>query len=313
MLDIRQLEAKVEETYPRLGPQLKRAARFVLAAPSDVALYPLRQVAERAAVAPTTFVRLAEQLGFSSYKTLRDCVRETLRSGSERYAAHVQELLSHRAEGFERLYRETANTLSGNIREAFATIPSDRIEAAGRLLGRARRIYILGLRANYSAAFYFDYVLRTFTSNTVLLEDRLGMMIDELGRIGSRDVLLAISYEPYAIEAVKAVEYSVAAGARVIAFTDNAVSPITPGAEHVFVVPTGSTSFYNSLIPTIAILEALICYLAARGGSKTVDRVKEEFARRDRFGVYWHDGGRRRSQPARPRQTRAADKDTRKG
>jgi hypothetical protein len=79
------------------------------------------------------------------------------------------------------------------------------------------------------------------------------------------------------------------------------------------VVPTSSTSFYNSLIPTIAILEALICYLAARGGSKTVERVKEEFARRDRFGVYWHDGGRRRDRSARPRQTLAADKGTQKG
>jgi len=32
-----------------------------------------------------------------------------------------------------------------------------------------------------------------------------------------------------------------------------------------------------------------VCYLAARGGQKTVDRVKNEFARREEWGIYWQD------------------------
>ncbi|MEJ0069042.1 MAG: SIS domain-containing protein [Pseudomonadota bacterium] len=126
----------------------------------------------------------------------------------------------------------------------------------------------MGLRGNYSAAFYFHYVGRIFIDNLYLLDDRLGMLIDDLGGIGPRDALLAISFEPYALEAVKATQHGAAAGAAVVAITDTAVSPIAEIAREVLLVPTGSTSFYQSLIPTISILESLLCCLAAKGGEE---------------------------------------------
>jgi DNA-binding MurR/RpiR family transcriptional regulator len=292
MSGVQEVERRIEGVYAELGPQLRRAARFVLRAPADVALYPLRAIAERAEVAPTTLVRLAQQIGFDSYKSFRDAFRDTLRSGAARYATDAQNLLTQRAPGgFERLYREAGETLSDNLRLTFETIPAREVEEAGRALAGARRIYLLGLRSNYSAAFYFHYVLCTFAGNVVLLEDRLDMLIDELGAIGPKDVLVVISYEPYALNAVKAVRYAADAGARVVALTDSAVSPVAGPASHLFIVPTASTSFYQSMIPTIALLEALICFLAAKGGQKMVERVKHEFARRERFGVYWSEGG----------------------
>jgi hypothetical protein len=39
----------------------------------------------------------------------------------------------------------------------------------------------------------------------------------------------------------------------------------------------------------MALLEGLVCYLVARGGPRIVQRVKEEFERRDNFGAYWRD------------------------
>ncbi|MEJ0069043.1 MAG: hypothetical protein WDO24_10290 [Pseudomonadota bacterium] len=114
MSDLKDIEDRIQAAYPALGPQLRRAARFLLSNPSDVALYPLRQVAEKAEVAPTTFVRLAEQIGFAGYKSLRDALRAVMRSGSGRYAADVGELLANDA-GFNRLHHETADTLIRNI------------------------------------------------------------------------------------------------------------------------------------------------------------------------------------------------------
>jgi DNA-binding MurR/RpiR family transcriptional regulator len=291
MGDPQEIERRIESAYPELGPQLRRAARFVLRAPADVALYPLRAIAERAEVAPTTMVRLAEQVGFESYRAFRDAFRDTLRSGAGRYATDAQELLKQRARGgFDRLYREAGETLSEGIRTTFAAIPAPRVEEAGRGLAAARRIYLLGLRSNYAAAFYFHYVLCTFASNVILLEDRQGMLIDELGEIGPKDVLLVISYEPYARNAVEAVHYAANAGARIVALTDSAVSPVARPATDLFIVPTTSTSFYQSMIPSLALLEGLVCFLAAKGGRKMVKRVKDEFARRERFGIYWSEG-----------------------
>ena len=88
---------------------------------------------------------------------------------------------------------------------------------------------------------------------------------------------------------MKAVQHAAARGAAIIAVTDNTLSPIAHNAATVFVLPTAGTSFYQSLVPTMSVLESLVCYLVARGGLRIVGRVKEEFRRRERFGVYWSD------------------------
>jgi len=296
MTDLAIIRDKLQRAYPSLSPQLRSAARFALKEPAFLALYPLRRVAGRARVSPATMVRLAAQLGFGTYNGFRDAFRAGMHAGmgSARYAADAESLLPRKGgRAFEKVYRDAGELHLRNIGETFATVPPGAVEAAGASLARAKRIFILGLRANYAAAFYFAYVLKTFAGNTILLEDRMSMLIDELGDIGPRDVLLAMSGEPYATDAVRAVEYAAAAGATVVSITDTALSPIARTARHVFVVPTTGPSFYQSLVPKLALLECLVCFLVARGGQAAVDRVKQEFERRDRFGVYWRDKPKR--------------------
>jgi DNA-binding MurR/RpiR family transcriptional regulator len=283
---------KLHAAYPELSAQLRNAARFALKEPAFIALYPLRKVATRAGVSPASLVRLATQLGYDSYSGFRDAFRDDMHSGigSARYAADAESLVGRKgARSFEKVYGDAAQTLLRNVRETFGTIPADAVEAAGNCLASARRIYILGLRSNFAAAFYFDYVLKTFTRKSVLLEGRLGMLIDEMGDIGPRDVMLALSGEPYALDAVKAVEYAGKARAQVIAITDSSLSPIARKASHVFVVPTAGPSFYQSLVAKLALLECFVCVMVGRDGPKVVRRVKEEFRRRERFGVYWRE------------------------
>jgi DNA-binding MurR/RpiR family transcriptional regulator len=290
MSDVISITRRLENDYSGLAPQVRKAARYVVKAPTEIALYSLREVAARAEVGPTTLVRLALQLGFTSYNAFRETFREGLRSGADRYASNVQRLQHDRARAdFEQLYRDTGQLIVENIVATYSSISAADIAATAQVMKRARRLYILGLRSNYCLSFYLHYVLRTFMSNLVLLEGRMGMLIDELGDIGPRDALIAVSYEPYALEAVKAVEHAAISGAAVIAMTDTTLSPIARHATRLLILPTAGRSFYQSLVPTMALLEGLVCYLVARGGPRIVQRVKEEFERRDNFGAYWRD------------------------
>lgn len=296
MTDLTIVRDRLQAAYASLTPKLRNAARFALKEPAYVALYPLRRVSGRAGVSPATMVRLAAQLGFGTYNEFRNSFRAGMHSGmgSARYAADAESLLPYKGgSAFEKIYRDASELQLRNIRQTFSTIPPGAVEAAGASLARAKHIYILGLRANYAAAFYFAYVMKTFAPNTILLEDRMSMLIDELGEIGPRDVMLAMSGEPYATDAVRAVDYAAAAGATIISLTDSSLSPIARNAHHLFIVPTTGPSFYQSLVPKMALLECLVCLLVARRGQGAVDRVKEEFQRRDRFGVYWRDKSKR--------------------
>lgn len=290
MSGVEALTHRLGAEYPNLPPQLRKAARYIAKAPTDVALYSLREIAARARVGPTTLVRLAEQLGFDSYSAFREIFRDNLRSGADRYAIKAEQLQHFRAGAdFAALYRDTGALTSKNISDTFASISAADIAGAAGIIRRARQVYILGLRCNYCLSFYLYYLLRTFMRNVLLLEDRMGMLIDELGGIGAEDVLVAFSYEPYAAEAVKAAKHAAMQDASIIAFTDTILSPIAHNAAKVFLLPTAGTSFYQSLVPTMALLEGVVCCLVAGGGPRVVARVKEEFRRRDAFGVYWSD------------------------
>jgi DNA-binding MurR/RpiR family transcriptional regulator len=283
------LVARMDGVYETLSPQLRRAARYVRRHLTEVALYPLREMAARAEVSPATMSRLTTRLGFESYESLQRSIRGYVVSGAGRYAKSAEHLAEFKGPaGLSRLAHEHVELLRENLARAFDGA-SRTIGAMVDVLANARRIYVLGLRSNYSAAFYFHYVLRAFRDDAVLLEDRMGMLIDELGGIAPRDALVAISYEPYAAEAAKAVEYAAGCGAAVLALTDTPYSPIARVARHALLVPTASTSYYQSMIPTLAVLELVVSALLVKAGASAVKRIREEFERRERFGVYWRE------------------------
>jgi DNA-binding MurR/RpiR family transcriptional regulator len=281
---------RLEAEYSKLSPRLRKAARYVQKHPTEVALYPLRQVAAGAGVSPTTLVRLATDLGFPTYNAFRNAFRDKIvRTGAERYATDASRALADAPDGFDVVYEQARQKLSASLDSMFSTISAADVARAGGVLHAAAKIYIVGMRSMYSATFYFDYVLRTFDRKSVLVEDRMGMLIDEIGEISSKDVLLVISFEPYVIAAVKAVEYAAHAGASIIAITDSNLSPVAVRASQVLVVPTSSISFYQSLAPTMALLETILAYMLKKAGKKAVDRIAAEFKRRAQFGSYWVD------------------------
>jgi DNA-binding MurR/RpiR family transcriptional regulator len=277
---------KLETAYAKLSPRVRKAARYVQKHPTEVALYPLRQVAAQAGVSATTLVRLATDLNFEFRNAFRDRIVHT---GAERYATDASRALTDSPDGFDTIYSRARRTLSTSIESMFSTISSADIARAADALHAASNVYVVGMRSMYSATFYFDYVLRTFDRKSVLIEDRMGMLIEEIGEISSKDALLVVSFEPYVIGAVKAVKFASGAGASIIAITDSKLSPVAVRSDQVFVVPTTSPHFYQSLAPTMALLEMILAYMLKKAGKKAVDRISAEFKRRADFGSYWVD------------------------
>ena len=284
------LFAKIESGYEDLPPQLRKAARYVVQNPVKVALSPLRAVATSAGVSPTTLIRLATTLGFEAYDDFREPFRNSLRPGSERYSGAATQLVDQRGEqGFGAVFARTGAALSAQITEVFHSTSAADVAAAGKALAKARKVYVLGLRSTFAAAFYFHYAAGSFQENVHLIDARHGMLIDEFLDVDKRDVVLVLSFDPYPVDTVRSVNRAADQGAAIVAITDNRLSPIAQRAQHVFVVPNLNASFYTSLVPTLALLEALISFLLMEAGRQGVEKIKNRFARLEQQGVYWSD------------------------
>lgn len=296
-MDAKSVQELIEQGYDNFTPQIRRAAKYVLSAPTEVALYPLRTIADNAKVSPSALVRLSTQLGFDTYNEFRDLFRHDISRarGPARYAVDAEEMIASGQD--DQLTAKANEAIAGVLdftRSLLDAALIERIKGAAECVDKANRVFIVGLRNNQAAAFYFYYISRFVRKGIVLVSGRHGMLIDELGEMERGDVAIVMSYEPYALDAVRAAEFASEAGVQVVSLTDSTVSPIAPMASHLLVTPRISASFYQSSIPTLAVLETLIYFLVAKGGQDTVLRVSREFKRLAELGAYWDEGPNRK-------------------
>ena len=82
----------------------------------------------------------------------------------------------------------------------------EQLNKAVKLLSEAENIYVIGLRRSFSVASYLVYALRHLERRAFLIDGLGGMFTEQLSLVNPKDVVIAISYSPYAREAVEVVE-----------------------------------------------------------------------------------------------------------
>lgn len=282
------LTEELLEAIPSMAPQLRAAARFVLDQPNDVALLSMREQAKRAGVQPHTMTRLAQRLGLSGFDEIKTLYKEAVSDGTLGFSrkANVQ-VQSQRLNGERALAAEIASTMSQQIARFTEPEMLDRLVAVADLLDSAERIFCLGLRSCHAVVAQFAYVMSFLGDRTVLLDAAAGIGLDPLQSITERDVLVAISVEPYARVTVEAVQYTANAGVPIVAITDSLASPLSVVARETILVPTDSPSFYHTIAPAFVVGEILAAVMAGRGGDLSLTAIRRKEAQMKAFGIHW--------------------------
>jgi len=267
---------------------LRLAARYVLDRPDDVALNTMRRLASLAGVHPTTMMRLARRLDYQGFNEFRDVFRERLSGARSRYSSRAR-ALQQRDERDGSLAEEVAAVDLGNLRDSFEAIGSDRLERCADILHTADRLYLIGLRGCFPIAFYLHYACSMFRDEVVLVDGNGGTLADEMRGVGSRDALIAISFSPYTRDTVGVVNYAASHGARIIAITDSALSPLASPAAEALIVRADSPSFFQSVTAAQSVAQALVALLVASAGDEAIATLAERERQLDSFNAYWDD------------------------
>lgn len=288
------LVQRLAEIFPGLSPELRRAARYVLDRPDDVALLSMRGLARDATVHPSTMVRLARAAGFAGFNQFREPFRGRLREVHPGYLARARDLQTKSGAGAApRLLGEVVRSIEGNLAKTFTDDVETAFAECARLLASSRRVLVFGVRSCFPVAYYFHYAYRMFRPDLTLLDGRGGTFADDLRDFASGDALVAISVEPYSAETVRAVRYAKRRGGRVVAITDTPLSPLAAGADQALLVRCEGPSFFGSIAAAMAVAEALTVLLLAHGGEEALHALAESEQHLQRFDAYWRQEGRR--------------------
>ncbi len=281
----------IVERMETLTPQLRRAARFVVDHPAEVAMASMRQVAAKAEVTPSTMLRLAQALGEPSYEAFRGQFQQALRAGAGAYpdrARGLQRLAQ--AAGGEELSGTFRQALEGNVRQAFEANPPEAYAAAATLLRQAPRSFFFGVRGCYGIVHYAYLVARMVLPQASLVTDPGGVAVDDLALAKPGDCLLVVGLTPYAEATVRTAAFARERGLEVVAVTDSRASPLARPASRLLLAATDSPQFFPSMSGALATLEVLLGYLVAQGGRGQIARIEAHQPFHRQLGTFHEEG-----------------------
>ncbi|MEH6402579.1 MAG: MurR/RpiR family transcriptional regulator [Sneathiella sp.] len=279
----------IKDCFNSLSPQLQIAARHILDAPNDVALYSMREMAARSSVKPATMVRLATKLGYKNYNELRDEFRKRISAPKTGFAARARlmQLRSHDAHE-KGLVSDIFGAESDNIEQTYQLITDEELNNAAAALIQAEKIYVVGLRKCFPVAYFFHYATRDFFASCNLVQGYAGLFHEEVSHMTERDTVLVVAFDPYTKETVEAANLARKSGAKIIAVTDSDVSPLAADADYVFIAANRSPSFYRSLVGALSIVQSLVAAVVTKLGDKAVTILELSDKRRRENKVYWN-------------------------
>jgi DNA-binding MurR/RpiR family transcriptional regulator len=282
-----EVEKLITRRYQSLPPKLKIAARYVLDSPKEVAIQSMRTVAGNAKLQPAAMLRLARELGFDSYETFRALYVNWLSVGDTTYVGRAGSLRRRRAaRGPEKLLSDIYNIEVGSLDRTLGGSNAAAFEKAAKLLLASRRVYILGLRSLFPAAYYLDYTCRLFTDKSVLMSGVGGTVADELRRATQQDAIVAFSFELYAQLTVDVVRYAAERRVKIVAITDSVVSPIAEHASALLLAPNAGASLFPSILPAMVVAHALASLMIAAGGAAALGEIGKTEAQLTRLRAY---------------------------
>ncbi len=281
-----QFLAQLRASFPSLTPQFQAAARYVLDHPEEMSITSMRTIASHAGVRPATLVRLAQSLGFEGWQEIRELFVAAVRRGPQPYANRAKKVV--RTGNAGRILTDMVDAQQRNLAHlrAQSDQSTDALTRAVDLLGAAQTVHIAGFRACFPIAFSFHYLYRLFRSSVQLIRGDAGALEMELRALGPKDVLFAVSFEPYSQEIIRVVNTASEAGCRVIALTDSSVSPIALQADCVLPFSNESPSFFPSISAGVAAVEVLVAQLLAKQGKGAIKALEAAETQLQRTGAY---------------------------
>ncbi|KXU38769.1 RpiR family transcriptional regulator [Ventosimonas gracilis] len=222
----------------------------------------LAKLAERAGVSDPTILRLIKKLGFAGYGEFQQAlladIDERLRSPST--------LLVQRRSQFEQgnLWQGYLENCIQNLRQTQELSQSGATEKLCTWLADERvRLFCFGGRFSRFLAAYLCLHLCHLRAHCQLLDDSQ-QLPEQMVDISAKDVLLLFDYRRYQREAQSVAEQAKARGARLVLLTDIYRSPLRDLADLIISAPVESVSPFDSLVPALAQIEALIYQLSSR-------------------------------------------------
>ena len=266
----------------------RRIAAYLLESYDKAAFLTAGVLGKTVQVSESTVVRFASLLGYDGYPEMQKALQEMV---LHRLTAAQRIEVGEKRIAQEDLISSVLLADAERIRKTAEEIDTAQFQAAVETLLSAKRIFVLGMRSSAPLASFLHYYLRyLFDDVRQLMQASESEAFEELVRITPQDVLLGISFPRYCSATVRAMELARARGARTIALTDCAGSPVAQNADCLLLAGSGMVSLVDSMVAPMSVINALLVALASRRKSESTQTFHKLEEIWDTYHVYETNG-----------------------
>ncbi|WP_339134897.1 MurR/RpiR family transcriptional regulator [Streptomyces sp. f51] len=270
-----------------LSPAERKVARVLLASYPSSGFETIATLAERAAVSAPTVLRFVNRLGYSGFPDFQAALRAELETRNASplslYEATDDASSTDSAAG---LMARSSKLFTAAVTQTLAETPPHDLEHAIALLSdRKRRITLAGGRFTRLLAQYLGLHLMQLRDDVRFLPERAVERTAVLAALTRRDVLVIFDYRRYEHDKLAIAQLAQECGGKVIVFTDTWLSPTASHAEVVFPSQVTTPSPYDSLVPTLAVIETVVAGLITAMGNEAHQHMKHVEDTAHRIGL----------------------------
>lgn len=266
---------RVRRSLGELSKAERKVARTLLSGPPTIGLESVSQLAALAEVSGPTVSRFVARLGFDNYAAFQQALRDDL---SAQVLSPV-EVYRSRVEGSGNTPLSLAGAaLADAVTGTLAQLSPPDFERAVSLLADERhRVLVTGGWTSHLLAALLTSLVRPFRSGVLHVPSLASERAITLADLVRGDTVVLFDYRRYELDTFEFARLARDRGARLVLLTDPWLSPIADLADAVLPAQVDGPSPFESLTPTVALVETLATDVAGRLGAAGTARL-------DRYG-----------------------------
>lgn len=260
------------ERIAQLNPRRREIIRPVFEDPRRFVLLSVRDMAEKLGTDPATMVRIAQGLGFKSYKEFQHYLHEL--SVVRATSLDTMESSSAPESNVSSLMHACLEQELKNFRAIYNGLDLQRLQLAAHRLWKARRIVLMGGDAAACLIAYLEYHFNLI-GLPVFAATAPGPVVHAVRSLGKSDIAIAISFRRGLKMTIEGIQQARKAGVYCIGITDTYISPVARFSNEFFLAPIDSNSFGVSYSAPMCLFNVLLVAIAQVQRPKTLALMKK--------------------------------------
>lgn len=278
--DFMDIIAEINKRHGEFSKGQRRIADYILVHSDKAAFMTAAKLGATVGVSESTVVRFAYELGFEGYPELSRALQQIIRT--QLTSVQRIEVTKDRI-GSDDILDKVLSFDMDKIKHTLEETSRESFESAAVAIANAKNIYVIGDRSASALARFMHYYFNLMFENVKLVTTTSqSELFEQIIRVGQDDAVIGISFPRYSNMTVQAFSYAARTGAKIIAITDGAGSPLAKDATYLLTARSDMNSFVDSLVAPLSLINALI----VRVGMEKQDEVTATF---NRLETIWSD------------------------